>query len=138
MLITNIKELFGIHPDSRFLKGEKMSMLPSIQNAFVRIEGEKIVGFGKMEDLNDNHTDEFIIDVKDRLVLPAWCDSHTHLVYAGSRENEFVDKIIYNIHVSPTFDNKLFICTYKNLNTKTKTSDFKSEVFVFYGESKFF
>lgn len=93
MLITNIKELFGIHPDSRFLKGEEMAVLPSIQNAFIRIEGEKIVDFGKMEYLGDNHKDEFIIDAKDRLVLPAWCDSHTHLVYAGSRENEFVDKI---------------------------------------------
>jgi imidazolonepropionase len=91
MLIINIKELFGIRENAQFLKGKEMAILPSIKNAFLRIEGDTIVEYGKMEDLS--HPIAGSIDASNRMVLPAWCDSHTHLVFAGSRENEFVDKI---------------------------------------------
>jgi imidazolonepropionase len=100
MLIINIKELFGVREKSHFLKGKEMSFLPSIKNAFVRIEGEEIVEYGEMKELSakKNQTSNIkhqtsVIDATGKMVLPAWCDSHTHLVFAGSRENEFVDKI---------------------------------------------
>lgn len=96
-LIINIKELYGIRETNDFLKGKEMAVLPSIKNAFLRIEGEEIVEFGEMSDLklesNIEHPTSNIYNADGRIVFPAWCDSHTHLVYAGSRENEFVDKI---------------------------------------------
>ena len=95
MLIINIKELFGVRENAHFLKGKAMSVLPSIKNAYLQIEGETIVDYGEMKNIhhsssNNHHS---IIDATGKFVLPAWCDSHTHIVYAGSRENEFVDKI---------------------------------------------
>jgi len=68
-------------------------MLPSINDAWLIIEGEEISGFGRMEELKNKSIPENNIDASGKTVLPAWCDSHTHLVYAGSREEEFVDKI---------------------------------------------
>ncbi|MET2985419.1 imidazolonepropionase [Aureibaculum conchae] len=92
-LITNIKELLQIR-DSSVLKvsGKEMKSLPTLKNAFLIIEDDVIKDFGKMEDLNGVVVNE-IIDAKDKMVLPAWCDSHTHIVYAGNREGEFVDRI---------------------------------------------
>ncbi|MCB0629128.1 MAG: imidazolonepropionase [Saprospiraceae bacterium] len=92
MLITNIKELFGIHLESSLLKGKEMATLPSLEKAYVRIEGEHIIGFGSMTELK-TRDGEAMIDAGGCLVMPAWCDSHTHLVFAGSREEEFVDKL---------------------------------------------
>src|SRR5690606_31901912 len=67
-----------------------------INNAYVVIEDHEIAEYGRMEDLSTEkigtHYHE-IVNLKDSFVLPCWCDSHTHLVFAGSRENEFVDKI---------------------------------------------
>jgi imidazolonepropionase len=68
-------------------------MLPSINDAWLIIEGEEISEFGRMEELKNKSIPENNIDASGKTVLPAWCDSHTHLVYAGSREEEFVDKI---------------------------------------------
>jgi imidazolonepropionase len=96
MLITNIKQLVGIHKSNSFLKGAEMQNLPLISNAYLRIEGEEIVAFGPMSELKtkDQKTkDPKTLDAKGGFVLPAWCDSHTHIVYAGSREAEFVSKI---------------------------------------------
>ena len=79
MLIINIKELFGIRKKSYFLKGKEMSVLPSIKNAFIRIEGNEIVEFGVMKNLKSNPKVEIrnpnsIMDTKGGFVLPAWCD----------------------------------------------------------------
>ena len=92
-LITNIKELLQIR-DSSVLKvsGAAMKSLPTLKNAFLIIENDVIKDFGKMEDLNGIVVNE-IIDAKGKMVLPTWCDSHTHIVYAGNREGEFVDRI---------------------------------------------
>jgi imidazolonepropionase len=92
MLIINIKELFGVREDNVFLKGKEMASLPSIKDAFLKIEGDTIVDYGRMEDLQEPIEEE-LIDANGQFVLPAWCDSHTHLVFDGSREEEFVDKI---------------------------------------------
>ncbi len=71
-----------------------MSIFPFIENAYLFLEGDKIVSFGKMDDLeNGKGKAKTTIDAAGKMVLPAFCDSHTHLVYAASREGEFVDRI---------------------------------------------
>ncbi|HEX8316675.1 MAG TPA: imidazolonepropionase [Flavisolibacter sp.] len=93
-LVSNIKQLVGVHDSSQPLHGAALSHLPSIANAFVIIEGEQIASFGRMEELSHATTDfSDHYDATGRFVLPSWCDSHTHLVFAGSREDEFVDKL---------------------------------------------
>ena len=69
-----------------------MKELPKISNAWLFIENDEISDFGKMEDLPEIQVDQ-TIDLTGKIVLPSWCDSHTHLVYAGNREQEFVDRI---------------------------------------------
>ena len=92
-IITNIKQLAGIRNAVDPLRKKDLGMLPSINDAWLIIEGEEISGFGRMEELKNKSIPENNIDASGKTVLPAWCDSHTHLVYAGSREEEFVDKI---------------------------------------------
>ena len=99
ILITNIKELVQVENESVVKKsGKEMTILPTIKNAYMYIEDEKISEFGKMEDLpksnvqlNMNGVNE--IDAKGKMIFPSFCDSHTHLVYPASREIEYVDKI---------------------------------------------
>lgn len=93
MFIINIKTLFGIHRESRFLKGQEMKVLPALENAYLRTEGSYIIDYGRMDQCPPIPENEQLIDAAGCLVLPAWCDSHTHLVFAGSRELEFVDKL---------------------------------------------
>ena len=71
--------------------GARMGELPVIDNAFLLIENDRIAGFGPMSEAPDRA--DALIDASGRLVFPSWCDSHTHLVFAGSRETEFVDRI---------------------------------------------
>ena len=93
-LIINIQELLQVR-DSSILKvsGDEMAVLPSIKNAYLVIENDLIADFGSMEDLPENINPERCIDVDGKIVLPSWCDSHTHTVYVGNREREFVDRI---------------------------------------------
>jgi len=93
ILITNIKELLQVR-DENILKvsGNQMKLLPSIKNAYLLIENDTIVDFGDMSDATGIIADQ-TIDAKGKLVLPTWCDSHTHIVYAGDRSQEFVDRI---------------------------------------------
>lgn len=92
-LITNIKELLQVRETSiEKIAGANMKILPTFKNAYLLIENDIIFDFGKMENL-DGITADSIIDATDKIVLPAWCDSHTHIVYAGNREGEFVDRI---------------------------------------------
>jgi len=92
-LITNIKELLQIRDASvKKVSGSEMAILPSLKNAYLLIENDVISDFGLMENcpkINPNKT----IDATGKVVLPSWCDSHTHIVYAGNREQEFVDRI---------------------------------------------
>ncbi len=90
-LITNIKELIGI-TSKPILIGDEMKELPTIKNAFLVIDDGLIADFGTMDDVPSNDYNQ-ITDVPGASVLPAWCDSHTHIVYAGNREQEFVDRI---------------------------------------------
>lgn len=93
-LIINIKELLQVR-DKSVLKvsGAEMAVLPSIKNAYLVIQNGLISDFGLMEDLPEDLNPEKCIDIFGKMVLPTWCDSHTHLVYAGNREQEFVDRI---------------------------------------------
>lgn len=92
-LITNIKELLQVRESSiSKVSGAEMAILPTIKNAFLVIENNLISDFGSMENLPKIKADT-LIDANGKMVLPTWCDSHTHIVYAGNREQEFVDRI---------------------------------------------
>ena len=95
-LITNIKQLCqvehtGNQPRNR-VAGKDMAVLPSINNAWLLIENGRIHSFGEMSTLQEQQADE-VINATGKFVLPAWCDSHTHLVFAAPRDEEFVDRI---------------------------------------------
>ena len=93
IIITNIKELLQVRESSiSKISGTDMKILPTIKNAFLLIENDIILDFGRMENLRGTNADK-TIDASGKIVLPAWCDSHTHIVYAGNRESEFVDRI---------------------------------------------
>lgn len=92
-LIINIQELLQIRDEKiRKVSGSEMSILPTIKNAYLIIENDLIADFGLMQDCPIGDF-ENTIDAFGKVVLPSWCDSHTHIVYAGNRENEFVDRI---------------------------------------------
>ncbi|PTT02376.1 imidazolonepropionase [Flavobacterium sp. HMWF030] len=92
-LITNIKELLQVRETSiSKVSGAEMAILPTIKNAFLILKDNLIADFGSMENLPNINADK-VIDATGKIVLPSWCDSHTHIVYAGNREQEFVDRI---------------------------------------------
>lgn len=99
ILIKNIKELVNVEDKPTLLrKGREMSELKTIKDAWLLIEGETIAAFGKMDDkiALDKALDAKeleTIDASGKMLFPSFCDSHTHLVYAGSREIEYIDKI---------------------------------------------
>ncbi|WP_272022444.1 imidazolonepropionase [Olleya namhaensis] len=93
ILITNIQELLQVREGNTLkLSGNQMKELPTIKDAYLLIENDTIVDFGSMIDVSTIKADK-IIDATGKLVLPTWCDSHTHIVYAGDRSQEFVDRI---------------------------------------------
>lgn len=93
-LITNIKTLVNVREEPKLLRGKELAELPCLENAYLTVEGGRITGYGLMLNLEPG-TSNFkqTIDAAGQFVLPCWCDSHTHLVFAASREEEFVDKI---------------------------------------------
>lgn len=96
ILIKNIRGLAGVYEQPpAMLHGADMNRLPVLENAFLAIENGKIALYGSMDDwggITDWRNLE-VIDADGRFVLPAWCDSHSHLVFAASREKEFEDRI---------------------------------------------
>ena len=93
ILFKNIKELLQIRDRSIvFVSGKAMNVLPTIKNAYLLVENDCIIDFGSM-DICPSITVDKVIDVTGKMIMPTWCDSHTHLVFAGNRESEFVDKI---------------------------------------------
>ena len=92
ILIHHIKQLIGTHPLSKNrLKGTEMAVLPFIENAYLLIENQRIIDFGDMK--NCTQRADSYIDATGCLVLSAWCDSHTHLVFAATRQEEFVMRL---------------------------------------------
>jgi len=93
ILIKNIKQLVQVENEPKnWAAGADMAKINTINNAYLKLEGDIIVDFGEMAALKSENADQ-IIDAAGKLVFPSFCDSHTHLVYAGSREIEYIDKI---------------------------------------------
>jgi len=95
ILIKNIGSLVTVSSNSELKKGHEMKDLTHIKNAWLKIKDNRILDFGSMDNWEgiDNWNEFNIIDAESGTILPSWCDSHSHIVYAGSREQEFVDKI---------------------------------------------
>lgn len=91
-LIINIALLANVRTGNVLLRGKSLAHLPCLRNAWLRVKDGRIDAYGPMESLTPPYSGE-LIDAAGAFVLPCWCDSHTHLVFAASRENEFVDKI---------------------------------------------
>ena len=93
ILIINIKELIQVRENGILkVSGAKMNELPTIKNAYLLIENNIISDYGELKNCPTISVDS-TIDATGKMVLPTWCDSHTHIVYAGNREQEFVDRI---------------------------------------------
>ena len=92
ILITNCKSIVQIDR-TNIVKGKEMAHLPGIDDAWLLIEDDKIHSYGSMKNVPDSSNTD-VIDGTGRYVFPTWCDSHTHIVFAGSRETEFVSKIL--------------------------------------------
>lgn len=90
-IITNIRQLVNVREQTHVLRGAELAELPILENAYLIIEDDVIAGYGEMKVLSTSQLPT--VNCQLSTVLPCWCDSHTHLVFAGSRENEFVDKI---------------------------------------------
>ena len=92
-LIKNIKSLLQVEETPRIkVCGADMAHINHIENAFLIVEDDRIAAFGPMNKLTEQMFDKEV-DAMGRMVLPSFCDSHTHMVYAGSREIEYIDKI---------------------------------------------
>jgi imidazolonepropionase len=93
-LIKNIKQLIQVRPQNHLLlKGKDMAVLPVIENAFLTFDQGIITSYGDMSNCPKEEIFDEVIDAKGKLVLPTWVDSHTHLVFAKNRADEFVDRI---------------------------------------------
>ncbi|MEO7522494.1 MAG: imidazolonepropionase [Ferruginibacter sp.] len=94
-LVINIAQLLNVRETTELLRGKMLAELPAIEHAFLLIEDGMIASYGHMYDLELKvpNLPKNIIDASGQFVLPAWCDSHTHIVFAKSREEEFIDKI---------------------------------------------
>ena len=93
MLLTNIHQLLQIRPaGTRYVAGADLATLPVLENAYLLIEEGRIADYGTMAYYPTDYAGE-TIDCTGKIVLPAWCDSHTHLVYAGDRSHEWVARL---------------------------------------------
>src|SRR6185312_15578201 len=90
-IFTNISKLVNTRGNSGFIRGKELAILPSIENAFIIVEDDIIAEIGEMKDFRFTKENNKVAN--HTIVLPCWCDSHTHLIFAGSREEEFIDKI---------------------------------------------
>lgn len=93
MLLINIKSLYGTHERNEVLRGKELSHLPVIHNAYLQIQDGIIADFGPMKELGKVSEEENMYDATGKTIIPSFCDSHSHIVFASSREEEFVDKI---------------------------------------------
>ncbi len=95
LLFINIKQLVGVHKQNIVLRGSQLADLPIIENAFLLVEDGVIADFGAMYELEINvpQLPKNVVDCQGQFILPCWCDSHTHLIFTKTREEEFIDKI---------------------------------------------
>lgn len=125
ILIKNIRQLAGVRENSTLLRGKELSELPFINNAWIHIENNIIVGYGSMDSLNIKEFKNSI-DATGRLVMPCWCDSHTHLIFAASRENEFIDRINGKTYAEIAANGGGILNSAKRLNEASEEELFKS------------
>ena len=93
-LFTNIGQLINVREQDELLRGKALGDLPVVKDAWLLVEGDRISAYGFMRTIPQNLSAvKNSVDLSGRMIFPAWCDSHTHLVFAASREEEFVDKI---------------------------------------------
>ncbi len=93
-LFINIRTLVNIREENKLLRGAEMAELPCVENAWLLVENGIIAAYGEMKNIPPSLQDiRETVDASGQLLLPCWCDSHTHLVFSASREGEFVDKI---------------------------------------------
>ena len=127
LLITNIKSLVNTRLESQLLRGSGLANLPCIEDAYLLIEGDEIAGYGRMQELSSQkHKPSTTIDATGQFVIPAWCDSHTHLVFATSREEEFVDKIKGMSYADIAAKGGGILNSARNLNAATEDELFNS------------
>ena len=95
LLVKHIKQLVNVREENELLRGTALANLPVIDDAFVLIEDGIIADYGHMYELELKlpQLPKHIIDADGQFVLPTWCDSHTHIVFAKTREEEFIDKL---------------------------------------------
>jgi imidazolonepropionase len=96
LLLKNISNLLGVYETTpKKLSGKEMNLLPAIENAWLACEDGLIADFGPMDEFPGitDWKDLEVIDCAGKIVMPCFVDSHTHIVYAGNREQEFVDRI---------------------------------------------
>lgn len=91
-MIINIRHLVNVREKQELLRGAQLQQLPVLEHAFLEISGGVISGYGVMQQWQPAEGQE-VIDAAGASILPGWCDSHTHLVFAASREEEFIDKL---------------------------------------------
>lgn len=92
ILIINIKELLQVRDANvKLVSGKDMKVLPVIKSAYLFLKNNVIENYGTMDDCK--HNADKVIDATGKIVLPTWCDSHTHIVFSGDRSQEFVDRI---------------------------------------------
>lgn len=93
-LFRNVGQLVNVREHDQLLRSEALASLPVVKNAWLLVEDTRIADYGSMEEIPPTLSSiDDTFDLTGRLLLPAWCDSHTHLVFAATREGEFVDKI---------------------------------------------
>lgn len=95
VLITNIHQLVNVRKESKLLRGKELAEMPVIENAYLLVKDGLIKEYGEMNSIagRESSLAKELVDAKGASILPTWCDSHTHLVFAASREEEFVDKL---------------------------------------------
>lgn len=150
--IINIKKLVNTRTENKLLKGKELAELPCLDDAYILIEDGIITDYGSMKELPAEFTHSpSAIDATGQFLLPAWCDSHTHIVYATSREEEFVDKIkglsyadiaakgggILNSarKLNATTEDELFVSAWKRLEEISKLGTGAVEIKSGYGLS---
>jgi imidazolonepropionase len=94
ILLINIKKLLQIRSiETSYVSGKEMNIIPSIKSAYLLINNGIIEKFGEMKNSPKDFDKFTVVDCKDKMVLPSWCDSHSHIVFSGNRSNEFMDRI---------------------------------------------
>lgn len=126
-LIKNIRQLINTREYDQPLRGKEMAELPVISDAYLIIEDGIITGMGQMKELiyPEKHF-KHITDAAGGFILPAWCDSHTHLVFAASREEEFIDKIKGISYAEIAAKGGGILNSARKLNAATETELFNS------------